>query len=242
MTTFKTAHDFFLPWSRQIQFTACQMMFLKSISILSFIYDYVFQVVSCPQVSPPKPSMQLFSPHMCHIPRHVLSFRICSLGQYLVRNTHEASHCAVASTPLTHSSAHSFQTHSAFSLFPRCSGPSFTPIWKETKLILYILFFTFWQEHGRIWPFIITKHNYYMVILKMTAFGTIFEKYLQLCRVNIILFRSKQVSLFQGRLRRWRDSFSCKNSAYGFVHVCGWLPQAFIPHNTLFSRRPSYRT
>jgi len=66
------------------------------------IYVWVSQVVSLPQVSPPKPCIRLSSPPIHATCPPTSFFSILSPEQYWVRSTvHEAPHYVVFSTPLS---------------------------------------------------------------------------------------------------------------------------------------------
>ena len=70
ITAFTSARHLSLSWASLIQFIPPHPTSWRSILILSSIYAWVFQVISFPQISPPKPCIRLSSPlpHTCYIP------------------------------------------------------------------------------------------------------------------------------------------------------------------------------
>jgi len=70
ITAFTSARHLSLSWARSIQSIPLHPTSCRSILILFPIYAWVFQVVSCPQVSPPKPSL-----HTCYMPLPFHSYR-----------------------------------------------------------------------------------------------------------------------------------------------------------------------
>jgi hypothetical protein len=98
ITASKKARHLSLSSARSIQSMPPHRTRRRSILICS-IYAWVFHVVSLPQFSPLKPSMHLYSPHICYMLRPSQSS--WSPGLYLERTReHEAPRYVFFSTPL----------------------------------------------------------------------------------------------------------------------------------------------
>ena len=98
------------------------------------IYTWVFQVVSFPQVSPPKPCMHLFSPHSCYMSSlfHFLNLIIPIIFGEEYR-TQSSSLCSF-STPLSQSIRH-YKDTQRYDI-PCCSVAtliSCSVLWEEHK-------------------------------------------------------------------------------------------------------------
>ena len=114
----------------------------RSILIISSIYVWVSQAVSFPQLSLPKPCIQLSSPPYLPPAPSTSFFSILSPEQYRVRSTdHEAPHYVVFSIPLVprpswaqiFSSAPHSQTPSAY-ISPSMRATKFHTHTKQAKL------------------------------------------------------------------------------------------------------------
>ena len=87
ITAFTSARHMSLSWASLIQSMPSQPTSWRSILILFSIYAWVSQVVSFPQVSPPKPYTHLSSlPYALHVPL-IPFFSILSPEQYWARST-----------------------------------------------------------------------------------------------------------------------------------------------------------
>ena len=86
------------------------------------IYVWVFQVVSFPQVSPPKPRMYLSSPHACHRPRPSHSSRFHHPSNIVVNNTKLLYSSCVLKYIIFHSPERSVRNRVQFSV-PCCTLP-----------------------------------------------------------------------------------------------------------------------
>ena len=69
ITAFTSAHHISLSSVTWIQSIPPHLTSWRPILILTSIYTWVSQVVSIPQVSPPKPCIHISFPHTCHMPR-----------------------------------------------------------------------------------------------------------------------------------------------------------------------------
>ena len=100
ITAVTSARHLSLSWASWIQSIPPHRTSWRSILILSSLYTWVFQVVSFPKVSLPKPCIHLFSPpYLLHTTP--ISFSILSPAQYLVSSTdHYVPQYVVFSTPL----------------------------------------------------------------------------------------------------------------------------------------------
>ena len=79
-------------WASSIQSTPQHTTSWRSVLILSSTYAWVSQVVSFPQVSPPKPCIRLFSPqYALHAPP-IPFFSILSAEQYTTRFNFQKSY------------------------------------------------------------------------------------------------------------------------------------------------------
>ena len=88
ITAFTRARHLSLSWANSIQsiLISPHPTSWRYILILSPIYTWAFQVVSFPQVSPPKPYIHLSSPHTCYMFRPSHYSRFLSSEQYWVRS------------------------------------------------------------------------------------------------------------------------------------------------------------
>ena len=111
------------------------------------IYDWVFQVVSFLQVSPPNPCMHLSSlPYVLHA--LTISFFLVWSTEYLVRSTeHEFPRYVFFSTPLLPRPSKAQISSLAPTLerprptfLPQCERPSFTPIPTASKFVVLYIF------------------------------------------------------------------------------------------------------
>jgi len=101
ITAFTSVRHQSLSWASSIQSIPPHPIFWRPILILSPIYNWVSQVVSFPQVSPPKSCIHLSSPQYALHALPISFFFILSPEQYWVSSTyHWAPHYVVFSTPL----------------------------------------------------------------------------------------------------------------------------------------------